>query len=597
MKEVVTDSISSTTKNYLLVASIFLLATCSSSKKNIQSEVQTDNDTNPLFSKLVINGQPTLYGQETLFADKSKEWGLESVKATHLFAVDFNNDFWTDLVLLPEHFSTPRFFKNEKGVFKELNYNPFEKLYRFQSMVFIDIDKDGVQDLVAYTLNQRTALNWEPIRVFKGTLLNSKYELKEIPNAVKTAPEPTASIVPFDYNLDGHIDLYVGNWFDMRTNPPKSRPDHLLKGEKFNFNEQSALLIDEHRFDNEFKLYSNARPTMSAALCDIDQNGRADILTSSSGGYFNKMWISQKTQGQWVFKDFGEETGYAHDPDGVGPISGGNSFYSACTDYNNDSIMDVAVGELFHAYESESVDRSSILTGETFSFPPKFIRSEYINDDGSGRWTQADRRGFFADLNNDGLIDLVIDNSGYPPKTRLVVFKQFSDHAYEDVADDWGVDLMNPSGSITMDVDRDGDLDLIVGQNTIRDSKIENRIYAFENKDSINDKSVAIRLHGKKSNRDAIGALVRIVQNNTTQTRIHQMWSGPLSSQNPNTMFVGLGKEDVKEIRVTWPIVKSETNEKNLEVVYSMSGKSFKKGTELTLCENGKFFFSLRNCP
>ncbi|GAB4420425.1 MAG: hypothetical protein OHK0056_30940 [Bacteriovoracaceae bacterium] len=569
---------------------------CSSSNKSRPSVADSENS-NELFKKLVIDGRPTMAGPHSAFIDRSSEVGLDNVKATQIYAVDFNRDGYDDIVILPEHYSTPRFFENEKGKFKELSYSPFVQMIRAQALVFVDLNNDQIPDLIAYTLNQKTALNWEPIRVFQGKMKEKQYKLIEVSNAIKLDPEPTASIVPFDFDLDGQLDLFVGNWYDMRESPPKNRPDRLLKGEKFSFTDSSSQLKDEHQFDSDLKIFTNARPTMAASLCDLDQDGRVDILTSSSGGYFNKLWMDRSARGRSLFQDYAEQAGYAHDPDGVGPLSGGNSFYANCADYNNDGIMDIAVGELFHSYQSESVDRSSILTGESLDFPPRFIRSEYISDDGSGRWTQADRRGFFADLNNDGLLDLIVDNSGYPPKTRLVVFKQFEDHAYQDFAPEFGVDIMNPSGTVAIDFDRDGDLDLLVGQNTIRDSKIENKLYVFENTQKDLGNSITIKLHGKKANKSGLGAIVEVTQKSRTQKRVHQLWSGPLSSQLPDEMHFGLGNESVEKIVVLWPSYASahEKSKNNLKI-YTLNKLKLGKNQVLHLCESGKFSLGKNIC-
>lgn len=596
----VTDSISLISRKYFILAALVILSAACSSKANKQKQaVEPESIGDMLERKLVIDGRPTHQNKDSLFLNRTQEYGLENVKATQIYAVDFNLDGVQDIVLLPEHYSSPRFFENRKGKFVELKYSPFPKLIRAQAMIFVDLDRDGQKDLITYTLNQRTALNWDPIVVYKGHFLKGKLSYKPWPNAITQAPDATAIIIPFDFDLDGNLDLFVGNWYDMRVNPPVNRPDRLLKGDGFRFFDHSAYLEDENHFKSDLKIFDNARPTMGASLCDIDQNGRPDILTSSSGGYFNKMWLNLKRGQLWTLQDYAEKTGYAHDPDGVGPLSGGNSFFATCTDYNNDSIMDLALGELFHSYENESIDRSSILTGSSLTFPPAFIRNEYINDDdGSGRWTQADRRGTFADLNNDGLIDLVIDNSGYPPKTRLVIFKQHSDHSYEDVAVDWGVDIMNPSGTITMDVDGDGDLDLLVGQNSIRDSKIENHLYLFENQTVASQNSVSIKLQGKRSNRDGIGAKVDVHSGGVIQRRYHQLWSGPLSSQSEDKVFIGLGgSESIQKIEVTWPITSSKENEKSLKVTYDFSKTKLNPRSTLTLCESGRWFPKMAKCP
>ena len=63
----------------------------------------------------------------------------------------------------------------------------------------------------------------------------------------------------------------------------------------------------------------------------------------------------------------------------------------------------------------------------------------------------------------------------------LVLFKQFPDHSFVDVAPELGIDIVNPSGVIVGDVNNDGLNDIIVSQDSIRDSQIHKKIYYFRN--------------------------------------------------------------------------------------------------------------------
>lgn len=62
-------------------------------------------------------------------------------------------------------------------------------------------------------------------------------------------------------------------------------------------------------------MFSNARPTFGASICDVDGNGYMDILTVSSSGYDNKLWLNlfDKKKESRVFVNYGQETGYAED--------------------------------------------------------------------------------------------------------------------------------------------------------------------------------------------------------------------------------------------------------------------------------------------
>ena len=84
-----------------LIAAIILIAACSHSQKTIskQSEI----------SKVApIDLSPTSK-LESGFIDKTEEYGLKDLKAVHLYAVKLNQDEYTDLVLLEDFYSSPKF--------------------------------------------------------------------------------------------------------------------------------------------------------------------------------------------------------------------------------------------------------------------------------------------------------------------------------------------------------------------------------------------------------------------------------------------------------------------------------------------------------
>ena len=145
------------------------------------------------------------------------------------------------------------------------------------------------------------------------------------------------------------------------------------------------------------KSYYNATPTFGVSTCDIDQNGFPDILTSSNNGYYNKLWFNlfDPSINYRHFRDYAKETGYASDNNGARDrLGGGHSFVAVCADYNNDGLMDVYSGELFHSHDNESKDKSALLTGSRSIFPPKFLRTEYINDDGKNKLEPRGSEGF-----------------------------------------------------------------------------------------------------------------------------------------------------------------------------------------------------------
>ncbi|WP_127717314.1 CRTAC1 family protein [Halobacteriovorax sp. HLS] len=552
--------------------------------------------------KVSIPSGPTYQGSGTYFEDITEQVGLMGESATQLYAIDFDLDGYTDLVTLPLFYSQPKFFiyVPETKKYKLLDYNPFEMTVRASYLSFFDVNKDGILDLIAGTLNLKSSLPREALKVFKGYKKQGRVYYKQIPSKKKLTPRPTSSISLIDYDLDGNIDVYEGNWLDYTKSPPRVSPDRLYKGYKnFDYKEVSYLLEEESRFSKANNAYVNAKPTFSTSTCDVDQNGFPDILTSSSGGHDNKMWLNlyDSKNKDRIFKDFGEISGFSRDSFGLlDSRGGGNTLFSLCTDYNNDGIIDIMVGESSHSYDSENKDRSSFLTGSTNSFPPKFLRSEYVEDDDKEVWTHSDRRAVFTDFNNDGLIDVLVENSGHPPYTRLIYFEQLADHGFEDFAKDAKIDILNPSGVITIDVDRDGNMDFITGQSNIRKSDIPSRIYVYRNKMLREGRrSIRLYLEGKKANTNGWGSMIEVKTANFTQKRWVEYLTGPQPSQSEFGMHFGLDiKNALESVTVTWPILAKR--QLPLKRVYDLSGLHFDRHQDITLCESGSFILGRKSC-
>lgn len=546
----------------------------------------------------IIDSGPSAKPKAKGLEDVSTAVGLGSSVATHLYAVDWSGDGQVDLVTLPEFYGQPKFYKYRDGLFVPVSDSPMPTSVRASFMVFADFNKDGVLDVIVSTLNQKSELNQRPLRLFIGKKKKKHVTYQEIDDAFPKKPYATSSLSLVDINMDGWLDIFLGNWFDTTKNKPRPQPDRLFLGEAGGnkWQDASYYLEGELKFDRDLSYYPNAKPTFGTSVCDIDKNGYPDILTSSVSGFSNKVWLNlyDKDSDDRILRDFGSETKLAADNEGsFSPTGGGNSFYMLCEDYNSDGFLDVAKGELFHSYDPESRDRSSIMTGKGLTFPPQFIRTEYHKDDGSGSWSQGDRRGVWADLNFDSYVDLIVENSGFPPKSRLVFFEQASDHSFADMASVYGIDIVNPSGSVTLDFNRDGRLDLILGQVTLRDSRIKPQIYVFKNNfERDGRRTLKVELMGREANAHGLGALVQLKTTMGSYTKVVDPAYGPLNSQNEFGLWFGLKKgEEPLEAEVRWPLERKTKTGKKYPVRYTYRFKNILFQSHLTvlLKDNGRY--------
>lgn len=598
----------------LAVAGLLSLTfiSCSSPQKLSTDEesIKLSDELNSLSKKVqTVNYGPTVEDAGS-FIDKTSDYGLDDLYAVAFNAVDLNFDGYTDLVVLPTYYSRPKFYVWNEGLkkFERWKHDPLPLDFKSSYMLIYDLNKDKVPDLLSGVLNQRSEISQIPVKIYYGLVKNGKLYFNEDSSALKVPVEPTSSLSLIDYDLDGWVDIFVSNWFENKNKQYLPVADRLLRNNKGKFEDLTVTVLRGESDKTSDQLFpQNAKPTYGASTCDIDQNGWPDIMTVSSSGHKNKLWMNLKESrtGERYFEDVGPLSNYASDPDGsLIPTGGGRSFFSACTDYNDDGIMDVFIGELSHAYDNESVDRSSVLTGSRETFPPYFIRTEYVSDAQSESWNQGDRRGVWVDYNIDGRPDIIVDNSGFPPYSRLVLFEQDETRAFINVASQSGIDIVNPTGTITLDVNRDGLPDIITSQNNIRRAEIPPRLYLFQNNGKYpGRKSIKVHLHGIKSNTHGIGAMVMLYTQTKDKKIVQRRWNeytqGGLSSQNEMGVIFGVpeGFEAVG-VKVRWPYVKKSGfgSGEVIEKLYSLKGFINKDYSEVTVCEDGRILNGKVSC-
>ncbi len=533
----------------------------------------------------------------SMFLDKTTEYGLSDVEAVHLYVADVNNDGASDLIVLDDFSAAPKFYYFDKKEKKFLlGANPFNEIVRASYLLFLDLDHDHILDVIVGSLNQKTEITQFPARIYKGAISNKtvSYSLK---TTLPTGLLPTASIVPLDYNLDGEIDLFLANWFSEKTGSPKPALDVLFEGKGFVFQDVSSQLKGEYDYSKSEKNFPNATPTFGASVCDVDKNGFPDILTNNSNGYFNKLWLNIDGKN---FVNYGIESGYSSDGEGSQESrGGGNSFFSLCGDYNNDGFVDVVVGNLSKDSDPDSRDKSAVLTGSTNAFPPKFIRSEFYQLSGEVKWSEGMRRGTWIDYNLDGLSDILMENSGFPPSSRLVFFEQQADHAYEDKAQSYGINFLNPSGLVTLDLNGDGVMDFISGQSKVRAGEVKTKIYVYENQfKRTKEKSMRFHLQGKLSNSQGLSSTMVLTTNKSKYFGEANYSFGSLPSQNEEGVYFAFNHEEARELEVRWSFGNLDRLGRTGPMIKKYKLQNFKKNahSEINLCEDGRAFLRPKNC-
>jgi enediyne biosynthesis protein E4 len=294
-------------------------------------------------------------------------------------------------------------------------------------------------------------------------------------------------------------------------------------------------------------IFDSSSKSLGVALIDHDQDGWPDIFVANDTQP-NKLYRNLRNG---KFKDVALESGIALSEDGKARAGMGVD----AADFDNSGRASLAItnfeGEMMGVYRSEG----------------QGIYRDVATPLGVGP-VSRERLGFgclFADINLDGALDLIavnghIDdtvrhirgNVGYAQPAHL--FLNQGGGVFRDAASAVGGDFAQPRvgrGLACGDFDRDGDVDLLMTTNN-------GPALLFRNDQDGGNRSLRFRLTGTSSNRDAIGATVRIFHDGAAQTRTVKSGSSYLSQSELPVTF-GVGRRDrVDRVVITWPSGRTE---------------------------------------
>ena len=171
----------------------------------------------------------------------------------------------------------------------------------------------------------------------------------------------------------------------------------------------------------------------------------------------------------------------------------------------------------------------------------------------------------FLDVNLDGWLDFTVANGHIDETVRNIrgnvgyaqppqLFLNTGRARFHDVAGEVAGGFDQPKvgrGLAYADFDRDGDLDLLLTTNN-------GPAYLYRNDQLSGNRCIRFRLVGTKSNRDAIGAMVRVFTGGVTQSRMVKGGSSYLSQSELPVTF-GLEKRDrIDRVVIDWPSGRTE---------------------------------------
>jgi hypothetical protein len=511
------------------------------------------------------------------FTDVTAEAGLDGVQVFRISVADLDGDGYPDLLLhtapdemagdvLDRQFLYLNVVGDEPG-------NPFSRKFvdftaesgiranrqgtndgrHSSAAIFADVDNDGDLDMfngVYHHRNYTLDLGRNEIMLNDGT---ARFTLGPVLGDPAGPIYNTAAEVFLDYDNDGNVDLFVGNWYC----PSAGAGDWCVPGFSGTTDGLTYDRLYRGAGDGSFSdvtasagLTANATVIYGIAAFDGDGDGLTDLFAPP---YSHTALASDPRQwrnnGDGTFTQIQNSTNYVLYR---GFLENVASFGSVPRDYNNDGDID-----FFEVLTHGGND-----TGK-YSGPVANIAGVFSWDWSRvvGRGTEdpdvahdGDHHVGWFDFDGDGLVDFTLTESGYS-NNRIYLFHQASNHTFSPVTVDSGLNDINvnnhsPGNVVPVDFDLDGDEDLLVGLNV--------GIRLYRNDIGTLNNWIAITLEGVGApgyaNKSAIGAMVEVTANGVTQTR--EVYAGPghQGPQTPLALTFGLaGATSIERIGVRWP--------------------------------------------
>ncbi|MQA29899.1 MAG: CRTAC1 family protein [Luteitalea sp.] len=471
--------------------------------------------------------------------------------------LDYDGDGWQDILLVngmdwPGHKrirSTLRLYRNNRdGTFSDATKSAGLDIELYGMGVAVgDWNNDGFPDVLITCVGQN--------RLFRNTGKGTFVDVTKSSGLARRRAFSTSALW-VDFDRDGFLDLFVCNYvkwaaehdvFCSRDGKEKfyCTPE-AYRGETcwLFHNNGNGTFTDVTATSGVFDTSSKS---LGVAMLDIDQDGWPDLFVANDTQP-NKLYRNQQ---DGTFKEIGVGSGLAFSTDGKARAGMG----ADAADLDGSGRPTVAVTN----FDNEMV-------GLYRPTGPRLYEDAAMRAGiGAASRTTLGFGCLFADVDLDGSLDLLVANGHIDDTVRNIrgnvghaqpphLFVNQGNGTFRDSAAEAGREFAQPwvgRGLACGDFDRDGDLDLLLTTNN-------GPARLFRNDQIDGNRSIRFRLVGTRSNRDGIGATVRIFHGGSSQSRLVKSGSSYLSQSELPVTF-GVGRRDlVDRVVVNWPSGRTE---------------------------------------
>ena len=464
--------------------------------------------------------------------------------------IDLDGDGYADILLIngkdfspsPRQ-SLPAFYRNNRdGTFTDITRGSGLDVEMYGLGVSVaDYDNDGRPDLYITALEGDHLFHNEGHGHFRDVTAQS---------GIHNANFGTSSAW-LDYDKDGKADLFVANyvtwskdkdqWCSMDGTTKSFCTPETYKGtsSKLFHNLGNGKFQD---VTDKAGLGDKTSKSLGVVTLDFDGDGWTDIFVSNDTQP-SKLY---KNNGNGTFTEQGMQAGVAFGEDGVARGAMG----ADAADYDRSGRPHLLVGnfsnQMLALYHNE---------GNGF-----FVDQAPAGTVGHSSLLDLTFGAFFFDFDLDGYPDILAANGHIEPDINRVqtkityreaplLFRNQGNGHFENVSNDVGPDFrkkMVARGAAYADFDHDGDLDVLISNN-------DGPPILYRNDGGNKNNWITVRLEGTKSNRSALGTVVRVESASGKQWQTVHSGSS-YCSQSDEVLTFGLRRDSlVLSLAVEWP--------------------------------------------